>query len=62
MLPQSDCVEVKTSLITGAGMGLFAKRDFRYGEIVCEYTGKVLTFLQAFKTEDKTYMMGMIHD
>ena len=51
-------VEVKPSNIPGAGNGLFAMRHFAKGEVVCEYTGKILTLLQMLKTEDKTYVMG----
>jgi hypothetical protein len=52
-------VEVRCSLIPGAGNGLFSTREFAEGELVCEYYGKVLSLLQAIKTPDKTYMMGM---
>lgn len=54
-------VEVRPSLILNAGDGLFAVRDFMEGEVVCEYYGKVLTLLQALRTTDKTYLMGMLH-
>lgn len=49
---------MRVSTIPEAGNGLFATRDFENGQLVCEYTGKVLTFMQALKCEDKTYMMG----
>ena len=51
-------VEVRPSTIPGAGNGLFAARDFSEGQLVCEYTGEILTFLQAMKAADKTYLMG----
>jgi hypothetical protein len=51
-------LEVKQSNIPGAGNGLFAARTYRPGEVICEYTGKVISFLQAFKAIDKTYIMG----
>jgi hypothetical protein len=54
----SGDVEVRPSRIPGAGNGLFALRNFKKGEVVCEYVGKVLTFLQMLKATDKTYMMG----
>ena len=60
MIPFSDNVEVRESLIPDAGNGLFAKRDFSSGDIVCEYTGKVLNLMKALKTENKTYMMGTV--
>jgi hypothetical protein len=52
-------VYVGPSTISGAGQGLFAAEPFKPGDVICEYTGKVLTFMQAFKAEDKTYMMGI---
>ncbi len=51
-------VYVGPSTIRGAGDGLFAAIPFKPGDMICEYTGKVLTFMQALKAEDKTYMMG----
>lgn len=51
-------VEVKQSCIPNAGNGLFAKRSFHEGELVCEYTGKVKSFMEAMRTKDKSYMMG----
>ena len=55
----SQLVVVAPSTIEGAGQGLFASIDFKPDDVICEYTGKVLTFMQAFRTQDKTYMMGM---
>ena len=54
----SNDVKIKPSRIPQAGNGLFSNRRFQKGELVCEYTGKVLTLLQAIRTPDKTYMMG----
>jgi hypothetical protein len=51
-------VEVRESGIPAAGLGVFAKRSFKEGEVVCEYTGQVLSLLQALKSTDKSYMMG----
>jgi len=51
-------VEVRTSKIPNAGNGLFALTPFQIGEIICEYTGKQLTLLQAVKLTDKRYLMG----
>lgn len=54
----SPGLEVRKSMIKGAGNGLFATRPYMDGEVICEYTGEVLSFLEAYKREDKTYMMG----
>lgn len=51
-------VEVKQSCIPNAGNGLFAKRSFHEGELVCEYTGKVKSLMEAMRTKDKSYMIG----
>ena len=51
-------VEVRESLLPNAGKGLFATRNFDVGELVCEYTGKVLTFMEMQRKLDHTYMMG----
>lgn len=51
-------VEVRPSLIPNAGNGLFAAVEFSEGEVICEYTGRHLSFLQAYKAPDKTYIMG----
>ena len=59
MSPVSNAeLEVRESGVPDAGLGLFAKRLFKEGEVVCEYTGKVLSLLQALKETDKSYMMG----
>ena len=59
MSPVSNAeVEVRESGVPDAGLGLFAMRRFKEGEVVCEYTGKVLSLLQALKSTDKSYMMG----
>lgn len=34
-------VEIKDSLISGAGKGLFAKKDFKKGDIIGEYYGMI---------------------
>ena len=39
-------VEVRPSLIAGAGDGLFALRDFESGEVLGEYRGQVLSFME----------------
>jgi hypothetical protein len=57
-----DRVRVAPSLIPGAGLGAFAARDFAAGEVVCEYTGEVLTSLQVARTPDWAYVMGLGRD
>ncbi len=54
----TEGVEVKLSLIPDAGNGLFAIKKFHKGDIICEYSGKVISFIQAFKAIDKSYIMG----
>ena len=55
---KSDSLEVRTSLIPGAGNGLFALKDYEPNDILCEYTGSRLTLLQTMRLKDKTYLMG----
>jgi hypothetical protein len=57
-VPQHSCawdgVEAKTSLIQGAGMGLFATRAFQRGEVVCVYgtqDGSVLCTRDAIRLQ-----------
>mmetsp|Transcript_28497 Transcript_28497/g.51170 ORF Transcript_28497/g.51170 Transcript_28497/m.51170 type:complete len:205 (-) Transcript_28497:207-821(-) len=49
---------VKPSLIPEAGKGLFATVGFSQGELVCVYTGTVLSLIQLMQTEDRDYVMG----
>lgn len=58
--PAWNYVEVRASLIPGAGSGLFAKRQFAVGEVICEYRGKVLSFVQAIRLPKckRDYLMG----
>jgi hypothetical protein len=39
---ESDDLIVKTSTIPNSGNGLFAKRDFKKGEIIAYFTGKLI--------------------
>ncbi|CEM26558.1 unnamed protein product [Vitrella brassicaformis CCMP3155] len=39
-------------------MGLFACKAFRRGEVLCEYSGTVLTLRQLLQQRDRTYVMG----
>ena len=62
-------LEVRSSLISGAGQGLFASSVgegsdpvFRAGDrLPCTYTGTVLRFMQLVKMpeEDRDYVMGL---
>jgi hypothetical protein len=58
----NDRLVVKPSLIAGAGLGCFADRHYRQGEVVCAYTGTVLTTLQMLRTTNWVYMMGLGKD
>lgn len=44
-----DGVEVRASTIAGAGLGLFATRDYGMGDAVTEYDGEVVDFAEACK-------------
>jgi len=48
---------IAPSLVSGAGLGLFADRDYEVGEVVCTYIGMQLTLLQMLRTRDWTYLM-----
>ena len=56
--PQSEDLEIKESLIPGAGLGLYARTLIPKGTVFCEYFGKELTLLQMLRLKDKTYVMG----
>ena len=51
-----DRLEARESLIPGAGLGLFATAPIAAGEIVCDYRGTVLRFMQCFKLENRDYV------
>ena len=51
-------VEVRESLISGGGDGLFASVDFAAGAWLGEYRGRVLSLLQATQLVDRDYLMG----
>jgi hypothetical protein len=40
--PEYNDVKVKRSKLPGAGNGLFAKRSFEAGEVICVYAGTIL--------------------
>ena len=49
---------VYTSTIPGAGLGLFAMRDFESGAVVAAYYGEVLSFARMALRENREYIMG----
>ena len=53
-------LEVRESKIEGAGQGLFATRDFKEDEEICQYRGTIRTFKQMWqmKLHEKEYVMG----
>jgi hypothetical protein len=51
-------VEVRSSRIRNAGDGLFAAKDFQPGEELGEYYGRVLSLLEAYRLEDRDYLIG----
>ena len=52
----ADNLEVRSSLIPDAGMGLFATSVCSRGMILCEYQGTRLNVLQLLRTPDWTYV------
>lgn len=58
--PAWNDVEVRRSLVPGAGDGLFAKRDFAQGDVICDYRGKVLSLAQVLRLPKgaRDYLMG----
>jgi hypothetical protein len=56
--PESERLIVKRSKLPGAGMGLFAKTDFKKGERITEYKGR-LCWWREVKHQDgaNTYLM-----
>src|SRR5690242_5095489 len=57
--PSSADLRVAPSLVPGAGLGLFARRPFAEGEVVCVYDGVPLSTLEALRTPDWRYMVGL---
>ena len=49
----------RSSLGAHAGMGLFAKRDFARGEVLCHYTGERLDGRQASELKERRYLMRL---
>lgn len=56
----NDSLEVKTSWLPGCGFaGLFTRRFFKQGEIVCVYIGRELTTKEAMHLTNKEYLMRL---
>jgi hypothetical protein len=48
--------------VQGAGWGLFTRRGFARGEVVCDYRsvdGRTLSTKEALKLVDKSYLMRL---
>ena len=50
---------VAPSTISAAGQGLFAKRAFRRGEVVCELAGRVVPWPHLLTRRDDTYTLQL---
>eukprot|EP00466_Bigelowiella_natans_P011805 jgi/Bigna1/79440/fgenesh1_pg.62_\ len=55
---EADNLYVKPSQIPNAGSGLYAKKNFVEGEVVCEYSGDVYNIFQ-FMSNDSTYALEL---
>lgn len=49
----SKVVKIKKSQLPKAGNGLYALKEFRRGDIVCEYEGEVVTWAECEKRSDE---------
>jgi SET domain-containing protein len=49
----SDSVRIKRSQLPKAGKGLFAKREFKRGDIVCEYEGEIVPWSECERRSDE---------
>lgn len=56
-LDLSDLFVTRTVIPLCYFQGLFAKRRFEKGEIICIYSGTVVRTREAMRMEDKTYLM-----
>lgn len=54
-------LEVKKSLIPGAGMGLFATSTFKRGDRVIEYTGEIITWAECQKRNEALDGVGLYY-
>lgn len=55
-------LEVKVSSLPNAGMGLFTKVDFKKGDIITEYKGKLCTWKKVEDDVDNGYIYYMNDD
>ncbi|MFN8153886.1 MAG: SET domain-containing protein-lysine N-methyltransferase [Bacteroidia bacterium] len=51
----SKVVKVKKSQLPKAGNGLYALKEFRRGDIVCEYEGEIVTWAECERRSDQGY-------
>lgn len=49
----SDCVQIKKSQLPKAGKGLYALKEFRRGDVICEYEGELVTWAECEKRSDE---------
>jgi len=59
LLSDESGLEARPSRIQGAGLGLFAVRDFDEGAVLCDYTGVSLRTVEALRVKDKSYLMRL---
>ena len=52
-------VKVQLSRIPSAGLGLFTTEFVKKGELLCRYSGEILTTSQAIQLKDKRYLMRL---
>lgn len=58
-LYNDSLIVAETSLPNCNFMGLFVKRAFKQGEIVCKYVGDRLKTAEAMRLKDKSYLMRL---
>eukprot|EP00941_MAST-03F_sp_MAST-3F-sp1_P000327 g327.t1 len=58
-MKSDESLVVLKSLIPDAGFGLFVKKPFEKGSIICEYTGILLRTKEALRIKDKSYLMRL---
>lgn len=51
----SKVVKVKKSQLPKAGNGLYALKEYRRGDIVCEYEGEIVTWAECERRSDQGY-------
>jgi hypothetical protein len=61
-LPSSPDLLVAPSLVPDAGLGVFARRPFAEGELICTYVGHPLSTLGALRTPDWRYLAALGKD